>query len=77
MQSSHAPSKIDVVFDDSNLIADAGLVPLVALAERAGLPGLVTDRVTITAAANSGGANAGAKVVTLVAGDGRGGGLDQ
>jgi hypothetical protein len=68
MQSSHAPSKIDVVFDDPNLIADAGLVPLVALAERAGLPGLVTDRVTITAAANSGGANAGAKVVTLVAG---------
>ena len=68
MQSSHAPSKIDVVFDDSNLIADAGLVPLVALAERVGLPELVTDRVTITAAANSGGANAGAKVVTLVAG---------
>src|SRR6266511_2718897 len=68
MQSSHAAAKIDIGFDDPNLIADAGLVPVMALAERVGLPGLVTDRVKITDAANSGGANAAAKVMSLLAG---------
>jgi hypothetical protein len=33
----------------------------VCAAERIGLPGLVTDRVKITGAANSGGANAAAR----------------
>src|SRR6266487_246796 len=66
MQSSHAAAKIDIAFDDPNLIADAGLVPVVALAERVGLPGLVSDRVKITGAANSGGANAAAKVMALL-----------
>jgi hypothetical protein len=61
MQSSHAAAKIDIAFDDPNLIADVGLVPVVALAERIGLPALVTDRVKITGAANSGGANAAAR----------------
>jgi hypothetical protein len=60
MQSSHAATAIDVAFDDPDLIADAGLVPVVALAERIGLPALVTDRVKILDAADSGGANAGA-----------------
>ncbi|HSV67674.1 MAG TPA: hypothetical protein VLJ59_17455 [Mycobacteriales bacterium] len=59
---------IDVAFDEANLIAGAGLVPVVALAERVGLPGLVTDRVRITDAPNSGGANAAAKVMSLLAG---------
>jgi len=68
MQSSHAATAIDVVFDEPNLIADAGLVSVVALAEKIGLPGLVTDRVKIVDAANSGGANAGAKVMSLLAG---------
>jgi hypothetical protein len=68
MQSSHAATKVDVAFDDPNLIADAGLVAVVALAERVGLPDLVTDRVRIVAAANSGGANAAAKVMSLLAG---------
>jgi hypothetical protein len=68
MQSSHAAAKIDIAFDEPNLIADAGLVPVVALAERIGLPALVTDRVKITDAANSGGANAAAKVMSLLAG---------
>ncbi len=68
MQSSHAVTKIDVAFDDPNLIVDAGLVAVVALAERVGLPDLVTDRVKIAGAANSGGANAAAKVMSLLAG---------
>jgi hypothetical protein len=59
---------VDVVFDDPNLIADAGLVPVVALAEQIGLPELVAQHVAITGAANSAGANPVAKVMSLLAG---------
>ncbi|MCA1699079.1 MAG: IS1380 family transposase, partial [Actinobacteria bacterium] len=68
MQSSHAASAVDVVFDDPNLIADGGLVSVVALAEQVGLPELVSELVTISGAANSAGANPAAKVMSLVAG---------
>jgi hypothetical protein len=68
MHSSHAAGTVDVVFDDQNLISDAGLVPVVALAEQIGLPDLVTDHVTIHGAANSAGANLAAKVMSLLAG---------
>jgi len=51
MQSSHAATAVDVAFDDPNLIADAGLVPVVALAEQVGLPELATEHVVITGAA--------------------------
>jgi Transposase DDE domain group 1 len=67
MQSSHAAAAVDIAFDDPNLIGDGGLGPVVALAEKVGVPALVTDRVKITGADNSGGANAGAKVMTLLA----------
>ena len=68
MKVSHAAAAVDVAFDDPNLIADAGLVPVVALAEQIGLPGLVAEHVVITGAANSAGANPAAKVMSLVAG---------
>ena len=68
MQSSHAATAVDVVFDEPNLIADAGLVPVIALAERIGLPDLVAEHVAITDAANSAGANPVAKVMSVVAG---------
>jgi Transposase DDE domain group 1 len=68
MRSSHAASAVDIAFDDPNLVADAGLVPVVALAEQVGLPGLVAEHVAITGAANSAGANPEAKVMSLVAG---------
>ena len=68
MQSSHAVAAVDVAFDDPNLIADAGLVPVLALAEQIGLPGLVAEHVVIEAAANSAGANPAAKVMSLLAG---------
>ncbi|WP_285565927.1 hypothetical protein [Actinoallomurus iriomotensis] len=55
------------VFDEPNLIADAGLVPVVRLAERAGLPGLTEDALRITGVGNSAGANPSAKVMSLVA----------
>lgn len=68
MRSSHAAATADVVFDDPNLIADAGLVQAVGLAERIGLPGLIAEQVRMCGAANSGGANPAAKVMTLLVG---------
>jgi hypothetical protein len=68
MQSAYAARAVDVAFDDPNLIADAGLVPLVALAEQVGLPRLVVDHVAILDAPNSAGANPAAKVMSLLAG---------
>src|SRR5919201_6853230 len=68
MQSCHAAAAVDVAFDDPNLIADAGLVPVVALAEQIGLPELVAEHVVISGAANSAGANSAAKVMSLLAG---------
>jgi hypothetical protein len=59
---------VDVAFDDPNLIADAGLVPVLALAGQIGLPGLVAEHVVIMGAANGAGANPAAKVLSLLAG---------
>jgi hypothetical protein len=68
MKVSHAAVAVDVAFDDPNLIADAGLVPVIALAEQIGLPELVAEHVVISGAANGAGANPAAKVLSLVAG---------
>src|SRR3954454_20909746 len=68
MRSSHAATAVDVAFDDQNLIADAGLVPVVALAEQVGLAELIVERLAIVDAANGAGANPHAKVMSLVAG---------
>jgi hypothetical protein len=68
MRSSHTAAAVSAVFDDENLIGYGGLEPLVRLAELCGLPDLVDQRVRITGAADSGGANPAAKVVSLVAG---------
>jgi hypothetical protein len=46
---SHDPPKISALFDDPNLVSRAGLVPVMGLAERAGLGGLVREHVQITA----------------------------
>jgi hypothetical protein len=68
MRSSHAASAVDIAFDDPNLVADAGLVSVVALAEQVGLPELIDEHVRISGADNSAGANPAAKVMSLVAG---------
>ena len=52
-------------FDDDNLIATGGLVPVMLLAESAGLSDLVQEYVTVAGRA---GANAPVKVAALVAG---------
>src|SRR5262245_19520840 len=51
MRLSHDPMKISACFDDPNLVSRAGLVPVMSLAERAGLYGLVRRHVRIDAAA--------------------------
>lgn len=52
-------------FDDPNLGSCAGLVPVLALADRCGLARLLTERLTIAA---KGGANAAAKILAVIAG---------
>lgn len=52
-------------FDDPNLVSTAGLVPVMALAERVGLAGLVAEHVSVP---GSPGANAVGKVAAVVAG---------
>jgi Transposase DDE domain group 1 len=54
-----------VVFDDPNLVSSAGLVPVMALAQAAGLTRLAEERLSL---ASDRGANAGWKVASLVAG---------
>jgi DDE family transposase len=68
VQVSHRISSVSVAFDEDNLLADAGLVPVMALAEQAGLGELVDEHVAIVAAKNAAGANPGAKVTSIVAG---------
>jgi len=56
---------VTATFDDPNLVSCAGLAPVLELAERAGLQGLVGEHVRI---ARPGGGNAHLKVPALVAG---------
>jgi len=65
VQLSHAPHTISSRFDEDNLVSAVGLVPVMALAQRAGLSDLVGEHVAL---AKPGGANAPIKVGALVAG---------
>src|SRR6266536_1440319 len=65
MRLSHDPMKTSARFDDPNLVSRAGLVPVMALAERAGLFALARDHVTVTGPCA---ANAGLKIGCLAAG---------
>jgi len=56
---------ISAGFDDPNLISCAGLVPVLALAERAGLHDLVDEHVRVPGSAGS---NPAAKIAALIAG---------
>ena len=54
-----------MAFDDPNLVSSGGLVPLLALADRAGLRNLADEHLTVP---TDKGANAGLKVASLVGG---------
>jgi hypothetical protein len=66
---SHRFCAESAVFDDDNLVSCAGLVPVMALAQRAGLSDLLADKVHIAAPRiTSGSANPAPKLTTLIAG---------
>ena len=65
MKLSHTLPATSAVFDDSNLVSAAGLVPVLALADRAGLRRLADEHLSVP---GDKGANAGLKVASLVAG---------
>jgi hypothetical protein len=62
---SHVPSRISAAFDDPNLVSHGGLVPVMALARRAGLHDLLAEHVR---PGGECGVNAPLKVGCLVAG---------
>jgi len=62
---SHSVQATRVVFDDPNLVSSAGLVPIMALAETAGLRDLADQHLSVP---SDKGANAGLKVASLIAG---------
>jgi hypothetical protein len=65
----HEWSRAAVRFDEENLVSCVGLVPVMELAERAGLSELVADTVKITnEPVASTGANPAGKVTSIVAG---------
>jgi len=61
----HDLAKTHASFDDPNLVSRAGLVPVMALAQRCGLGDLAGEHVTITSPA---GVNPALKIPCLVAG---------
>ena len=65
MQLLHALAKTRALFDDPHLVSHAGLVPVMALAERAGLGDLVAEHVR---PGGECGVNAYLKIPCLVAG---------
>jgi hypothetical protein len=65
MRLSHARRAVSVRFDDPNLVSCAGLVPIMALAQRCGLAVLLTERLKVAA---KGGANGTVKILALIAG---------
>jgi len=64
VQLLHSPVRTRAVFDDPNLLVHAGLAPLLALADGAGLPGLLAGAQP----AGPCGANSVTKAMCLVAG---------
>ena len=65
MRLSHEPARMHASFDDPNLVSRAGLVPVMALAQRCGLAGLVSECLSVGGPC---GVNAPLKIPCLVAG---------
>ena len=65
MRLSHTLGRTSVAFDDPNLVSAGGLVPVLALAEAAGLRDLADEHLSVP---TDKGANAGLKVASLVGG---------
>lgn len=69
MKLAHTWSEANAVFDDENLVSCAGLVPVMELAERAGLSELIADKVAVSSArVKSAGVNPVGKLSSIIAG---------
>jgi hypothetical protein len=69
VQGSHAWRGAGAVFDEDNLVSHAGLVPVLELAEQAGLSRLLAEHVRFTSErVKSGTANPTPKLTSIVAG---------
>jgi hypothetical protein len=69
VQASHAWRGDSAVFDEDNLVSHAGLVPLLELAEQAGLSRLLDEHVRFTSErVTSGAANSTPKLTSIIAG---------
>jgi hypothetical protein len=69
VQASHAWRADGAVFDEDNLLSHAGLVPLLELAEQAGLSSLLDEHVRFACErVKSGAANSTPKLTSIIAG---------
>ena len=69
MRVSHRFTAGSARFDEDNLVSDAGLVPLLGLAEQTRLPEILAETVSIkTSRIKSGAANPVPKLVDVIAG---------
>lgn len=69
MKLSHAWSRASAEFDESNIVSLAGLVPVMELAERAGLSELIAAKVDLgSTRVASAGANPAGKLTAILAG---------
>jgi hypothetical protein len=69
VQGSHAWRAGSAVFDEDNLVSHAGLVPLLELAEQAGMSRLLDEHVRFTSErVKSGAANSTPKLTSIIAG---------
>src|SRR6266567_3775037 len=69
MRVSHRFTAGSARFDEDNLVSDAGLVPLLGLAEQTGLAEIIAEKVSIKAPRiKSGSANPAPKLLTVIAG---------
>lgn len=65
MRSSHMAGALSVRCDDPDLVSQAGVVPVMRLAEHAGLADVADELLTL---GGTKGSNAGAKIASIVAG---------
>src|SRR5690625_6206350 len=68
MLFTHTEAALSYSFDEPNLVSSAGLVPVMRLAQQAGLAQLAQQMVTVANTGADKGATAGAKISSLVAG---------
>jgi hypothetical protein len=68
MRASHTAAAVSATFDELNLVSSAGLVPVLRLAERAGVHEVADQRVRLPEAAGSAAANPGVKITSIIAG---------